>query len=297
MRRLFLTLFVLALAGAGVTWVLTAPDTTLPEGHAGLTGDAARGEAVFWAGGCASCHAAEGAQGDARLVLAGGRRFPSDFGTFVAPNISPDPEQGLGRWSQEDFVRAMTRGVSPDGQHYYPAFPYTAYAKATPQDIADLWAFLRTLPSDATPSTPHEIGFPFSIRRSVGAWKLLFANDDGWAVDPVPSPEAERGRYLSEALAHCGECHTPRNALGALDTAQWFAGAPNPSGQGRIPDIRPGALTWSEADIRGYLKTGFTPEFDSAGGHMAEVVRNLSNLPDQDLAAIAAYLKAVPSAD
>lgn len=294
MRRLLLSLAGLAAAAAGLGWVLTAPERLPDTVTAGLTGDAARGEAVFWAAGCASCHSAEGATGDARLVLSGGRKFPSDFGTFVAPNISPDPTAGIGGWSLAQFADAVMRGVSPEGAHYYPAFPYTAYAKAAPQDIADLWAFVQTLPADATPSRPHEVGFPFSIRRAVGGWKLLFA-DAGWALADPPSAEAERGRYLAEALAHCGECHTPRGALGQLDRARWLGGAPNPGGTGTIPNITPGALDWSETDIAGYLKSGFTPEFDTAGGHMAEVVLNLGHLPDADLAAIALYLKAVPA--
>lgn len=288
------TLLGVLLIVAGAGWVMTAPGRLPPGALDGFTGDPARGERVFWAGGCASCHAAEGARDEARLVLSGGRRFPSGFGTFVAPNISPHPEAGIGGWSSDDFANAMVEGVSPGGRHYYPAFPYTAYALADPQDLADLWAFLATLPPDATPSAPHEVRFPFSIRRSVGAWKLLFARSD-FVLAEAGTEEIARGRYLAEALGHCGECHTPRNALGGLDTARWLGGAPNPSGRGTIPNITPGRLTWSQADIAGYLKTGFTPEFDSAGGHMAEVVRNLSHLPDEDLAAIAAYLKAVPA--
>ncbi len=296
MRRLLALLVVLVLAGAGIGWTLTAPERLPEAALAGLTGDAGRGERIFWAGGCASCHSAEDAEGEARLVLSGGRRFPSDFGTFIAPNISPDPEQGIGSWSFPDFANAVMRGVSPEGRHYYPAFPYTAYAKAEPQDIADLWAFLQTLPPDATPSRPHEVGFPFSIRRSVGGWKLLF-EAPGWAVAEVPSPEAERGRYLAEALGHCGECHTPRGALGQPELSRWLAGAPNPAGRGTIPNLTPAKLEWSEADIAAYLKTGFTPDFDTAGGLMTEVVQNLSQLPDEDLAAIAAYIKAVPPAN
>lgn len=296
MRLVVAIVAVLALAAAGV-WALTAPGRLPAGGLEGLTGDPARGELVFWAGGCASCHAAEGARDEARLVLSGGRRLASDFGTFIAPNISPHPDAGIGGWSLGDFATAMVLGVSPEGAHYYPAFPYTSYARATPQDIADLWAFLRRLPPDATPSAPHELVFPFSIRRAIGLWKLLYAGDGGFVLAEAATPEIERGRYLAEALAHCGECHTPRNALGGLDTARWLAGAPNPSGPGTIPNITPAKLAWSEADIAAYLATGFTPDFDTAGGHMAEVVRNLANLPEEDLAAIAAYLKAVPPAE
>jgi mono/diheme cytochrome c family protein len=293
MRRLIAFVVVAAALFGGAGWFLTAPVRVPEAALAGFSGDAARGEAVFWAGGCASCHAAEGAEGAARLVLSGGRRFASGFGTFVAPNISPDPAAGIGGWSLADFATAMIEGVSPEGAHYYPAFPYAAYTRAAPQDIADLWAFLGTLPPDATPSAPHEVGFPFSIRRAVGLWKLMFLSD-AWVLAEAPSAEVERGRYLAEALGHCGECHTPRGALGGLDTARWLGGAPNPTGRGTIPNITPGGLGWSEADIAAYLKTGFTPDFDSAGGHMAEVVENLASLPDADLTALAAYLKAVP---
>jgi mono/diheme cytochrome c family protein len=292
LRRALAVTFALLVAGAGAAWIATAPPRAAALAEA-PPGDPARGEAVFWAGGCASCHSAEGAQNEARLVLSGGRRFPSDFGTFVAPNISPHPDAGIGRWSHADFVHAMRNGVSPDGRHYYPAFPYTAYARMTGADMDDLWAFMGTLPSDATASAPHEVGFPFSIRRGVGAWKLLFA-EEGWAVGGELSPEATRGRYLAEALAHCGECHTPRGAFGQLVTARWLSGAANPSGEGRIPDITPSRLRWSDNELVGYFRTGFTPDFDSAGGHMAEVVRNLSQLPEEDLRALVAYLRVVP---
>lgn len=257
---------------------------------AALTPDPGNGEQVFIASGCASCHAATDAEGDAKLVLAGGHRLESDFGTFVAPNISPHPEHGIGNWTLADFASATRAGVSPEGRHYYPAFPYSSYARMTDQDIADLWAYMQTLPTDATPSAPHEIGFPFNIRRSIGVWKMLYL-DDAWVVTDAPTPELERGRYLVEALAHCGECHTPRNALGGLDRTAWLTGAPNPSGRGRIPDLSPPEFDWSAADIAYYLETGFTPEFDSAGGTMADVVANFAQLPASDRAAVAAYIK------
>ena len=134
---------------------------------------------------------------------------------------------------------------------------------------------------------------PFSIRRNIGLWKLMFLRS-GWVLQDAPTPELERGRYIVEALAHCAECHTPRNALGGLDRSRWMAGAPSPDGKGRIPNITPGKLTWSEAEIFAYLTTGFTPEFDSVGGHMAYVVENMSKLPESDVHAVVAYLKALP---
>ncbi|MGI9391015.1 MAG: c-type cytochrome, partial [Boseongicola sp.] len=258
---------------------------------AGLEADASRGETVFWAGGCASCHKAEGS--DDALALPGGRRFKTEFGTFIAPNISPDVSHGLGAWSLEDFASAMLRGTSPDGTHYYPAFPYSTYTRASEQDMTDLWAFFQTLPPQDRADEPHELGFPFSIRASVGAWKLLFFDDDFVQAEGGNV----RGQYLVEALGHCAECHTPRNLLGALDTSRWMAGAPNPSGKGRIPGLTPAQLDWSVDDIAFYLETGFTPDFDSAGGEMVDVIENMGKLTPEDRAAIATYIKALPPAN
>jgi mono/diheme cytochrome c family protein len=236
------------------------------------------------------------ATGEAELVLSGGQRFPSDFGTFIAPNISQDPEHGIGGWSVLDLANALTRGVSPEGEHYYPALPYASYAKMQLQDVADLHSFMQTLPSDPTPNQPHELGFPFSLRQTIGVWKLLYMNGD-WAVPGSMTPTAERGRYIAEALAHCGECHTPRTTLGGMDTARWLGGAPNPSGEGRIPNVTPAKLGWTAPDIVQYLTTGFTPEYDSVGGHMAHVVENMARLPETDRQAVAEYLLAVPSVE
>ena len=274
-------------------WILTAPRTLAGADVPARAGDPVNGAAVFWAAGCAACHSAPGAEGTDRLVLAGGRAFASDFGTFYAPNISPDIGMGLGAWSERDFLNAVMRGVSPGGRHYYPAFPYGSYARARVADMQDLWAYLQTLPADATPSRAHEVGFPFSIRRALGAWKWLYQSD-GWVMDGDLTPELTRGRYLVEALGHCTECHTSRTLLGGLRRDQWLMGAPNPSGDGRIPDITPARLTWSGAEITNYLRDGFTPDFDVVSGSMVEVVGSLSNLPDADRAAIAAYLQALP---
>ncbi len=293
MRRLLVSLIALvALAGAA-GWILSAPQRADASLYAGLEGDAAKGERIFHASGCASCHAAPDAEGEARLVLAGGERLESDFGTFLAPNISPDPDKGIGGWSLEEFATALTKGVSPGGRHYYPAFPYTAYAKMAPQDVADLKAYMDGLPASDAESAPHELSFPFTLTRGIGLWKRAYL-DEGWVMEDTPGEELARGRYLVEALAHCGECHTPRNFAGALDTARWMDGASNPSGRGRIPAITPDELGWDASEIAWYLETGFTPDYDSAGGSMAKVVTSLSQLADEDRAAIAAYLLALP---
>ncbi len=285
---------ILALIGMAAFWVVTRPERVDEARIAQLAPDAARGEAVFWAAGCAACHAAPEAEDEERRVLSGGMAFPSPFGTFHAPNISPDPDHGIGGWSVTDLANAMLHGTAPDGAHYYPAFPYASYARATLSDVGDLHAYLMTLPASDTPDRAHDVGFPFNIRRSLGGWKMLFTHDD-WIV-PVSGERLERGRYLVEALGHCGECHTPRNALGGLDYTRWLQGAPSPDGKGRVPGLTPDKLDWSETDIAAYLSTGFTPEYDVAGGLMTDVIKNLSHLPEDDLRAIAAYLKAVPPA-
>ncbi|MGY3436592.1 MULTISPECIES: c-type cytochrome [unclassified Marinovum] len=295
MARVLKVLIPVALVAAGIGWFMTAPQSVAEDTFEDASGgDVDRGQAVFNAAGCASCHAAPGASGEDKLVLAGGQGFPSPFGSFTAPNISSDPEHGIGDWSLQDLANALLHGVSPEGQHYYPAFPYTTYTHMGARDIVDLYAYLQTLPASAAPSQPHGVGFPFNIRRSLGGWKVLFLKDDWVMTGNNLGQEMTRGRYLVEALGHCAECHTPRNVLGGLDRSRWMAGAPNPSGQGTIPALTPDKLTWSATDIAYYLETGFTPEFDSAGGHMANVVENISKLSAEDRAAIAAYVKALP---
>lgn len=295
-RRLLYGAAGVALLGLAAFILLTTPRPGSTDDLAGLTGDPLRGEQVFVTAGCASCHMAPGAEGEARQVLAGGQEFASPFGTFLAPNISPDPVQGIGGWTLDHFAIAIRDGISPDGQHYFPALPYNAYNKMSGQDLVDLYAHLMTLPPSAEPSKPHQLGFPFNIRRSVGGWKLLFESRD-WVLTSAETPEVERGRYIVEALAHCAECHTPRNALGGLDRSRWMAGAPSPDGKGRIPNITPAKLTWSAGEIFAYLTTGFTPEFDSVGGHMAHVVDNMAALPEADVRAVVAYLKAIPAVE
>jgi mono/diheme cytochrome c family protein len=299
-RKLAVAALLAVLAGGAMFWFLTTP-SRLPEADlaAAGEGDAARGERIFFAGGCTSCHARPGAEGDSALELAGGVKLASPFGTFVAPNISQHPQDGIGSWSFADFANAMQRGVSPGGRHYYPAFPYTSYARMELADVADLHAFMKTLPAVEGDAGGHEIGFPFNVRRGVGLWKLL-------NMPPAPvvqfaddAPEQVRhGRYLVEGPGHCGECHTPRDMTGGLKLNEWLAGAAAPVGDGIIPNITPGGGDigeWSEGDIAEYLSSGFTPEFDSAGGEMAAVVKNTARLTDEDRAAIAAYLKAVPA--
>lgn len=289
MRIIWIALIVIA---AGL-W-LTRPHKDGPEVLAGIAGDAGRGQQVFTAAGCASCHAAKGAKGAAKLVLAGGQTFPSPFGSFTAPNISQDPVAGIGGWSTLDLWNALHNGTSPAGQHLYPALPYTSYIRMTPQQVADLDAYLTTLPADPTPSQPHDIPFPFNIRAALGGWKLLFLKP-GWVMKGDLTAEEARGRVIVEAFAHCGECHSPRGALGATEAgAAWLSGAPNPAGRGRFPDLTPPHMDCSKDDLIEYFTSGFTPDYDNAGGDMAEVVDNLAALPESDRAAVAAYIKRLP---
>ncbi|MEM9403239.1 MAG: cytochrome c [Pseudomonadota bacterium] len=297
MRLAVILVFVLLAAG----WLLTSPGSgtdSLPS-H---TPDPENGEAVFWAGGCASCHAtpvAEGRpQGNDKLLLGGGLELETVYGVFRVPNISPHPDAGIGAWSDVDFVNAMQHGISPAGFSYYPSFPYTSYARMTVQDVLDLKAYLDALPAVSSPSVQHALGFPWSVRRGVGLWQRLYLDTAPIIGVAEDNAALQRGRALVEGVGHCGECHTPRNALGAMNSDRWLAGASNPDGPGRIPNITPGAADiadWSESDLAYYFESGFTPDWDTVGGSMVAVQENLARLSDADRRAIAAYLKAVPA--
>ena len=292
MRRVIRIVIALGVLGLGVFWLVTTPQPREMAAYAGLTGDKVQGAQVFRAAGCASCHMAAKAEGAAQLVLSGGQSFATAFGTFLAPNISPDPTAGIGGWSLADFVHAVQDGITPNGQHEFPAMPYLAYARMVPQDVVDLKAFMDMLPPSATASLPHQVSFPFDIRRNLGGWKFLFGSE-AYVLQGDLAPEVARGRYIAEAMAHCGECHTPRNALGGLDKSRWLGGAPLPDGKGKTPNITPGKLDWSADEIFGYLTTGFKPNFDVVAGPMAHVVDNMAGLPTSDVRAVVAYLKAV----
>ncbi|QRM54668.1 cytochrome c [Sinorhizobium sp. BG8] len=289
----------LCVVGTGTFLLLTAPDPMPEETWANLgEPDLANGERVFSEGGCVSCHAAPGAPEGEKLVLSGGMALKSPFGTFHVPNISPDETAGIGGWSLAEFGNAMKRGVGREGEHLYPSFPYASYARMTPSDVNDLFAYIRTLPKSANVAPPHDLPFPFNVRLALGGWKFLYLNDAPRVVLADADDRLKRGQYLVEGPGHCGECHTPRDELGGLKTAEWLAGAPNPEGQGRIPNITPGEKglrAWSEGDIVTYLETGFTPDYDSVGGSMVEVQKNMAKLPAEDREAIAAYLKAIPA--
>jgi mono/diheme cytochrome c family protein len=261
--------------------------------------DVSNGERMFHAGGCASCHVSNGGSAESDS-LGGGLEMDTPFGIFRVPNISPHPASGIGHWSVLDFVNAMTLGVSPDGRHYYPAFPYTSYSRMKIEDLMDLKAYLDTLPEADLASEDHSLKFPWNIRAGLGLWKQLNLDPEFVISVADDSGQLKRGRYLVEGPGHCGECHTARNWTGGLDNDQWLAGAVNPDGEGRVPNITPhksGIGGWSESDIEYYLESGFTPDFDTVGGSMVPVQENMARLSAEDREAIAAYLKSIPALD
>ena len=295
MRRVVTSLIVATCVALGTLWWVTEPRPVAgPELNA-LAGDAQRGKVIFDAGGCASCHQSPGQED--RLTLGGGLQLKTPFGVFVVPNISSHPTSGIGKWTTADLVNAMKAGLSPDGSHYYPAFPFTTYAHMRHQDIADLMAFLRTLAPVESETKPHNLAFPFSYRRLVGAWKLLYLDRTELVDDANKSQEWNRGRYLVDSLAHCAECHSARTILGGVDEKYRYAGGPDPEGKGMAPNItqhKSGIGSWSKADVMEVLTSGLTPAPDEVSGSMAQVVKNISQLPKRDREAMAEYIKSLP---
>lgn len=287
---------IAAIAGGGVFWFVTIPAVVPASMLPAHTPDLDNGRTTFNAGGCSSCHAVP-AQPD-RLRLGGGLAIPSPFGTFYAPNISPDPTDGIGRWSEAEFVTAVLKGTSPQGTHYFPAFPYGSYQRAKIEDVRDLFGYLKTLPAVGGKVRDHDVAFPFDIRRNLGGWKLLFLDGKPFVPDAAQSDQWNRGAYLVNGLGHCAECHSPRNPLGGIVAAQRFAGGPNPEGRGWVPNItQKGLSDWSVKAIAYFLETGDTPDGDSVGGSMTRVIRNTSQLSDADRMAMAVYLKSLPAVE
>ena len=291
--RLLAVLLVIGVSGFAAFWWLSRANPISASELPTRTPDLANGRYVFDAAGCASCHAVPG-QPD-RFRLGGGLSISTAFGTFHAPNISPDATDGIGKWTEADFVNAVMRGISPDGAHYFPTFPYASYQHAEINDIRDLYAFIRTLAPVTGRVRAHEVRFPFNIRRSVGIWKQLFMDGKPFTPDASHSARWNRGAYLVNSLGHCAECHSPRNALGGIIERQRFAGGPDPEGEGWVPNItQKGLADWSEDDIADFLESGITPSNDSAGGSMVRVIRNTSQLRPEDRTAMADYLKSLP---
>ncbi len=259
---------------------------------ADLSEEAQAGWYVLRAGACVACHTAEY---NGAPFLGGGRAIETPFGTFYGPNITPDPRYGIGQWEKEDLRRALTQGVDPDGRHYYPVFPYTAYTRMTDDDIDALWAYLQTVPATAKPNYRHEVRWPLTHRSLLMGWKALHFRPGAFEPDPERSASWNRGAYLVHALGHCAECHTPRTRLGGLDPERAFAGNPDVPEDPWPPNITPhpeaGIGQWRERHLIRYLGFGVTPDGDFAGGSMADFIETSSrHLTEEDLRAIAEYI-------
>ena len=255
-------------------------------------GDPKRGEYLAKAGGCVGCHTED--KQDAQ-PFAGGRALKTPFGTFYGPNITPDQNAGIGRWTEADFVRAMRSGDRPDGANYFPAFPYTSFTKIVDGDLRDLWAYLRTLKPSSRASQPHELRFPYGWRWLVTVWKWLFFTPGPFAAAQSAPAAVDRGAYLVQALGHCGECHTPRNFFGAMKKDRFLAGGKGPDDK-NIPNLTPTRLKKvSDTELKDFLVTGVTADGDAPAEAMAEVIRNTtSQLTPADLDALIAYLRSLP---
>jgi mono/diheme cytochrome c family protein len=284
---LAVVVLIAALAWLFVPWGGAPPEIA-------ATGDPARGEYVLRLGGCITCHTDQKNRG---AFLAGGRALATPFGTFYVSNITPDPKTGIGGWSTGAFVQAMTEGVGPGGHPYYPAFPYTSYTHMTERDLLDLKAYLDTVEPVANAVPEHAVDFPFGFRPLLKGWQLLFFEDGAFGPDSSRSEAWNRGAYIVNGPGHCGECHTPRNALGARRADRFLAGTQDGPDGKPVPNITPhqdGIGAWSKSDLVFAFQTSILPDGDVFGGAMAEVVEDgLSHLSKEDLDAIAEYLLTV----
>src|SRR5262245_230870 len=294
LRKLAMLLVVVALIGAAAFWHITAPQRVAASTLGPHTPNLDNGKTMFLVGGCASCHATPNQEDKTRL--GGGLGLKSPFGTFFTPNISPDRKDGIGGWSEADFVSAMWKGTAPDGSHYYPAFPYTSYQRMKLDDVRDLFAYLKTLPPVEGKPREHDLRSHLKIRRLLGGWNFLFLDGRQFKPDSSKSEEWNRGAYLVNGPGHCAELHGPRNVFGAIISTQRCAGAPDPDGaDGWVPTTTPAGIgDYSQRDIERILETGDMPTGDSVGGAMTAVVDNISKIPAADRAAIALYLKSLP---
>lgn len=303
MKKLLVFVGILCVLGIVGFFVLTAPFTweaihPTRDVADGAAPDLANGQSLFYTGSCGTCHASPGQKDETRL--GGGLALTSNFGTFYMPNISPDPSGGIGSWTTAQFVRALRAGVSDHGENLYPALPYTSYQRMTANDLRDLFGYIKTLPAVAAKARENDLKFPFTIRRGVGLWKLIFLNGEPLVVPPEKSVAWKRGQYLVEGPGHCAECHSPRDIAGAIIADKRFSGGPNPDGYGYVPNITPddtGIGYWSPHEIADYLDTGLTPINTQAGESMAPVIANMAHLSAGDRDAMAEYLKSLPPID
>jgi mono/diheme cytochrome c family protein len=294
-RKIMLALALIAALGLAAFWLLSMPRPLTAADIPAHTPDVANGERLYHAAGCVSCHQPSpelaGVDG---TIPAGGAPLETPIGTLYPMNLTPDPETGIGTWTDLDFLNAVQRGLSPEGEHLIPALPYTSYAHMKPEDVLDIRAFLATLAPVKSPERAADItALPF-IRRGVGLWKWVGLDTTPWTPDPSQSESWNRGSYLVNGPGHCQECHTPRNIFMALDESRAFQGGPHPEGKGRVPSLRgliEPARYSDAADLASALQYGDAMGYDKlSSGGMAQVRRNIAKLPEQDIQAIADYL-------
>ncbi len=282
-------LFVLALVFTALAWrpVIAAADP--PDKSAFDRTLIAKGAQLALIGNCNTCHTKSGA-----APYAGGLPLPTPFGTIHSTNITPDPDTGIGRWSEAAFLRAMHEGVSRDGRHLYPAFPYDHFTKLSTEDVRAIYAFLMTREPVRAEAPPNNLAFPFNVRPLIAGWKLLFFNPGEFQPDTAKDPEWNRGAYLVEGLAHCGACHTPRNALGAEKRNQFLAGGEAEGWHATaLTSASPAPVAWTVEQLFTYLRHGFVEPHGVAAGPMRSAPDNLLDVAEPDVKAIVAYVGSI----
>jgi mono/diheme cytochrome c family protein len=280
--------------GLGIFWVVTMPRPLDAAAIPAHQGNVANGEILFHAGGCHSCHMPTKESGLDQASVAGGSPLKTPIGVLYSPNLTPDPETGIGTWSDADFVNAMQKGLSENGEHLIPAFPYTSYAHMKVEDVLDIKAYLMSLPPVKNAVPEHDVFALAVVRRGLGAWKILGLHETKTQVDAAQDESWNRGRYLVEGPGHCNECHTPRTLIMTSNMSQYLAGGPHPEGEGKVPSLRDlvGRGKYKDAaDLTLAFQNGEMMGYDRmASGGMGKVQTNLSKLPEADVRAIADYI-------
>jgi mono/diheme cytochrome c family protein len=282
-----IVLLVIGVVGFGViAWRPAIAAIDPPDAGAFDVALVERGAHLAAIGNCAFCHTAPGGQG-----LAGGRALPTPFGTIHSTNITPDPQTGIGRWSEVAFIRSMREGVDRDGNHLYPAFPYDHFTLVSDEDNRALYAYLMTRPPVRAEAVPNALAFPLNFRPILAGWKLMFLDEGPYRPDPDRDADWNRGAYLVAGLGHCGACHTPRNAFGAVDRDRFLAGGEAEGWHAYALDASaPAPIPWNADSLAFFLKHGWHEDHGMARGPMAPVIDDLATVPDDDVRAMATYL-------
>jgi mono/diheme cytochrome c family protein len=277
---------MLIASSCAILWHPEIPPVAPASTAASPTEQIERGAVLAAVGDCAVCHTTN----DGRSY-AGGRGVPTPFGTIYATNITPDPDTGIGRWSAAAFERTMRDGIDRSGRHLYPVLPYPHFTRASDQDIAAMYAFLMTRAPVSQTTPPNDLTFPLDQRFLLAGWNLLYLKPGPWKPDPSHDATWNRGSYLTEAIGHCGACHTPHNALGAERESRKLAGGQAENWYAPpLQGASPAAQTWTEDQLTAYLRTGFDTYHGAAAGPMTAVTEQLAGVPEADVRAMAVYV-------